>query len=130
MMQVGRGVAGGVFDRLPRDRGLTRICEGHRQRWEKPLQPQRLGRFPEGQGLRCLVVRIAPEGILLRSEHRFDLVVVGLEVSSGDRPLFDRSVISSPDEPVLVWYQDQVGSGTMTIAPHGHSATQIPQPLQ
>ena len=27
-------------------------------------------------------------------------------------------------------FQDQVGSGSMTIAPHGHSATQIPQPLQ
>ena len=24
----------------------------------------------------------------------------------------------------------QVGSGSMTMAPHGHSATQIPQPLQ
>lgn len=29
-----------------------------------------------------------------------------------------------------VWCQDQVGSGTMTIAPHGHSDTQIPHPLQ
>jgi hypothetical protein len=26
--------------------------------------------------------------------------------------------------------RDQIVSGTISIAPHGHSATQIPQPLQ
>ncbi len=41
-----------------------------------------------------------------------------------------QSVLTAGDTNRSATPQDQVGSGSMTIAPHGHSATQIPQPLQ